>query len=264
MTIRKKEAENEKLRQKIVEIIEVHSAYGYRRLKEELKKTGTIINHKRLLPLLRLWGLSLRRKLVKRSQSGITALLQFLGSRVLAIKRLTEEQLKTLGRVVFCDFTEIVYNNGKNKLYLIPYLENKTKKIIGYAVGDRPTTELALQALGKAVDTLIGWGVDITYTYFHQDQGSAFTAYEYVRTIVKKSGAFISYSRVGKPQDNPEMEAFFGRFKDEWRQVFYEARNEAEILQLISEAIEYYNTIRIHSNHKNKSPDEFLAEIIKN
>lgn len=203
-----------------MEIIEVHSAYGYRRLTAELKKTGTRVNHKRLLPLLRLWGLSLRRKLVKRRQSGITAILQFLGSRVLAIKRLSEEQLKTLGKVVFTDFTEIVYNHGKNKLYLIPYLENKTKKILGYAVGERPTTELALQALEKAIDTLISWGVDSTHTYFHQDQGSAFTAYDYVKIIVKKLGGFISYSRVGKPQDNLEMEAFFGRFKDEWNKCF--------------------------------------------
>lgn len=58
------------------------------------------------------------------------------------------------------------------------------------------------------------------------------------------------------------MESFFGRLKDEWREVFYQAKTEEEIKQLISGAITYYNTLRIHSNHYNKSPDEFLKEVL--
>jgi len=32
--------------------------------------------------------------------------------------------------------------------------------------------------------------------------------------------------------------------------------------QLISGAITYYNTLRIHSSHHDKSPDEFLKEVL--
>lgn len=258
--MRRKERENEKVRQEVLAIIEDHPAYGYRRLKAELAKKGVVVNHKRLLPLLKMWGLGLKRKIVKKSRSGIETILSFLGSRVNAIKRSPEDELKKVGRVVFTDFTEIVYNEGQNKLYLLPYLENVSKKVIGYAVSKQATTDLAVKALTEAVATLKSWGVDLTDTYFHQDQGSIFKSYEYVGMVVKKIKALISYSRVGKPQDNPEMESFFGRLKDEWKKVFYQAQTEDEVIHLIFQAITYYNTKRIHSAHKNKSPDEFLKE----
>lgn len=263
MTIREKEAENEKLRQTVLTVIEEHSAYGYRRLIPELKKYGITINNKRLLPLLKQWGISLKRNVVKKAQSGIESILAVLGSRVHVVKRLSAEEKATLGTVVYTDFSEIVYGNGLHKVYLFPYLEHTTKKIIGYAVGRRATTEIALQAFDKAIATLQSWGVTSTKTYFHSDQGSVFKSYAYVAAIVQTIKARISYSRVGCPEDNPEMESFFGRLKDEWKKVFYQAESEAEIVRLISKAIEYYNTKRIHSNHKDKSPDEFLKELLK-
>ncbi len=263
LTIKDKELEEEYLKQKVIKVIEDNPAYGYRRLIPELKKQGVIINHKKLLLLLKRWGLNLRRSIVKKFKGGINDILSFLGSRVNLIKKLSEEELNQLGRVVFTDFTEIVYAEGKNKVYLTPYLENKTKKIISYVVSKSPTTESALKALNMAVVTLKKWRVGLTRTYFHQDQGSIYKAYDYLEAILKETKANISFSRVGCPQDNPEMESFFGRFKDEWKSTFYQAKTEDEILQLISEAIVYYNTKRIHSNHKDKSPDEFLSALLK-
>lgn len=242
----------------MLEAIEIHPGYGYRRLIPELKKKGVIINHKRLLPLLRTWGISLKRKIVKKTLSGIEKILMFLGSRVNAVKRLPGDEFKKLGMVVYTDFTEIVYNDGLGKVYLIPYLEHASRKVIGYTVAKHPTTEAVLIAFKKAAETLKSWGINLTQTYFHSDQGSVFKAYEYVGAIVKKLKAQISFSRVATPSDNPEMEAFFGRLKDEWKKVFYQAKTENEVILLISQAIIYYNTIRIHSAHKNMSPDEFL------
>ena len=143
------------------------------------------------------------------------------------------------------------------------YLERVTKAVVGYAIGDGPTTTLTLQAFEKAVKRLVSWGVNVTQTFFHQDQGSAYKAYEYVRMIVIQTKANISYSRVGTPGDNPEMESFFGRLKDDWRNAFLQAETKEEIIQLINEAILYYNTKRIHSNHQNKSPLQFLRELQK-
>lgn len=263
LTIRGKEIKEEELKQKVIKAIEDNPAYGYRRLIPELKKQGVIINHKKLLSLLKKWGLNLKRSIVKKFKGGIDNILSFLGSRVNLIKKLSDEELNRLGRIVFTDFTEIIYNEGKNKVYLTPYLENKTKKIISYVVSRSPTTESALKALNMAVVTLKKWGVGLNRTYFHQDQGSIYKAYDYLGTILKEIKANISFSRVGCPQDNPEMESFFGRLKDEWKNTFYQVKTEDEILQLISKAIVYYNAKRIHSNHKDKSPDEFLSILLK-
>ena len=228
-TRQKEELEEYEFKQKVIEVITLNPAYGYRRLIPELKKKGEIINHKRLLPLLKSWGITLRRKIVRKTRSGIEIILTFLGSRVNAVKRLSEEESNKIGRIVYTDFTEITYNNGLGKIYLFPYLEHVSKKIIGYVMSRRPTTEAVLIALSQAVETLMKWKVDLTHTYFHQDQGSVFKSYEYVGMIVKKLKALISYSRVGSPQDNPEMESFFGRLKDEWREVFYQAKTEDEV-----------------------------------
>jgi len=44
----------------------------------------------------------------------------------------------------------------------------------------------------------------------------------------------LSYSRKGKFEDNPEMESFFGRFKDEWKKVIFEAQEEKEVRAMFS------------------------------
>lgn len=264
-TLKKQEQTDseKKLKDEVIKIITGNPGYGYRRIKPALEQVGIIINHKRLLPLLRKWGVLVRRNIKRKSRSGIDMILSFLGSRVLAIKRLPEGDLTRLGRIIYTDFTEIVYQQGKAKIYLIPYLEQATKVILAHAVGDGPTTVLALQALANAVKRLISWGVDVTETYVHQDQGSAFKAYEYVRRIVIYVKAHISYSRVGTPGDNPEMESFFGRLKDDWKDAFFQAESREEIICLIDKAIMYYNAQRIHSNHKDKSPLQFLKELLK-
>lgn len=262
LTIGDKEREEQELREKVIKIIEDNPSYGYRRIKPKLQRQGIIINHKKLLFFLGKWGLNLKRKIVKKTQSSIDKILSFLGSRVNAVKKLTKEELNTLGKVVFTDFTEIVYNGGKNKIWLIPYLEGKSKKIIGWETGKAPTTGMALKALSMAIKTLKSWDIDLTKTYFHQDQASIFKSYNYLDVILKKVKAAVSYSRVGKPQDNPEIESFFGRLKDEWKKTFYQAKTEEEILSLISYAISYYNSKRIHSTHFDKSPDEFLNSIL--
>jgi len=263
LRIQEQEKQEEVLKKQVIQIIADNPSYGYRRIQPELKKIGIVINHKKLLPLLRKWGVTIRRIIKYKTASGIDKILSFLGSRVMAIKRLSETECNQLGKIIFTDFTEILYNQGKAKIYLSTYLERVTKGIIGHALGDGPTTALTQEAFKKAVQRLLFWGVDITQSYFHQDQGSAYKSYEYVRMIVMKTKANISYSRVGTPGDNPEMESFFGRFKDEWRDVFLQTETKEEVIRLINMAMLYYNTKRIHSNHKNKSPFEFLQELQK-
>lgn len=264
-TLKKQQTEEgeDPLRKQVIQIITDNPGYGYRRINVELKKLGVEINHKKLLVLLRKWEVQIKRTVKKKSPSGIDDILTQLGSKVRAIKRLSEVEFNTQGKVVFTDFTEIKYARGEAKLYLIPYLDHKTKVVTGYSVGYGPTAELALRAYEKAINTLKSWNVDVTQTYFHQDQGSAFKSYEYTGQIVVKTGAYISYSRVGTPGDNPEMESFFGRLKDEWKEVFYECETEEEIRTTIDRAILYYNTKRIHSAHIDKSPLEKCEELLK-
>lgn len=67
---------------------------------------------------------------------------------------------------------------------------------------------------------------------FHQDQGLVFKSYEYVGELIKNNIS-LSYSRQGRPSDNPEMDSFIGRLKDEWQEVFWEAKNLEELKSLV-------------------------------
>jgi len=68
----------------------------------------------------------------------------------------------------------------------------------------------------------------------------------------------VSYSRIATPSDNPGMESFFGRLKDEWADVFAAAQTESEVIELINKALCYYNEKRRHSSIGYLAPDDFI------
>ena len=235
-------------------ILEKNPSYGYRRLQKVLRREDTIINHKALKSLLRTAKINLKRKSRRRRRSGIEAFLDDLGDKANLVKRLTERELF---QVVFSDFTRLVYAKGKRTVWLVVYLEAVSKKVIGYKLG-RAITKNALAAYQKARTFLKKKEVNLKKTYIHQDQGVQYTAYDYVGQLCSKDGVNISFSRKGHFEDNPEMESFNGRLKNEWKDEFFEANTDIELRKLVAKAILYYNKNRIHSALGDCSPDEFI------
>lgn len=73
---KEKKAEEEQLKERIVDVVEAHPAYGYRRIWEELiVDGGEPANHKRLRPLLHAWDLALYRTVNRPRPSGIREIL---------------------------------------------------------------------------------------------------------------------------------------------------------------------------------------------
>jgi len=57
---------DEELKTKVAKVVEEHPAYGYHKIKVELKESyGTVVNHKRLRRLLSEWDLALRRQVTQ-------------------------------------------------------------------------------------------------------------------------------------------------------------------------------------------------------
>ena len=133
--------------------------------------------------------------------------------------------------------------------------------IAGYGLSKSPNTQTALEGYEQTRGFVKKHKGEIRGAIIHQDQGSPFKSYEYVGELVKDQVA-LSYSRKGRFEDNPEMESFIGRFKDEWKKVIFEAQEELEVKAIVKKAIEYYNKGRIHSNH-NCPPFEFLRKLLK-
>lgn len=239
--------------------IDTNPCYGYRRLKDALKNEyGRLINHKPLQKLLREWNLALKRNIRKRKPSGIETVLAEMGPQANLLRTLAEDEIEPF-KLFQTDFTVIYAECGK--ICLMPYLDYKTKVVAGYHISLAADAEAAIAALDGLKRFLKGHDIPEDEVIVHQDQGGTYTSYEYVSALVS-AGMTPSYSRVGTPGDNPGMESFFGRLKSEWKNVFASARNIPELIELVEEALRYYNHDRIHSKTNGRSPINNLPTIL--
>ncbi len=246
----------EYLRKDLERIINENPAYGYRELRVELRESfGHIINHKVLKKLLRVWELALPRAIRKPKLGGVLKLIQSLGARANLLAAIPNP--KPFEAVV-TDFTEIRYNQGRNKLEMIAYEDLGSRLVLGYATGETQDTELALKAWDKTKAELKRKGVNLEEVIVHQDQGSVFTGYGYTGQLVLKDKVALSFAAKGAPGENAAKESFIGHFKTENESLFWEAKTREELERLIKERVVYYNQKRRHQSLGYVSPEDFL------
>jgi putative transposase len=139
-------------------------------------------------------------------------------------------------------------------LYLAVVLDLYSRAVIGWAMSDRLTTQLATDALRMAL-----WRRQPTGALLHHsDRGIQYAACEYQRLLTEHDIA-CSMSRKGNCWDNAVVESFFHTLKVELvHHRRYLTRDEAR--QDIFEWIEvFYNRQRRHSTLGYRSPAEFEA-----
>jgi putative transposase len=143
---------------------------------------------------------------------------------------------------------------------LIPIIDHASKMVLGWAVGVRAVTSLALEAWKQARDRLSIQGVDLENVTIHHDQDPVFTSYGWTGQLLLKEHVRISYALNGA-WDNPEMEAFNSRFKTENRSLLLDTKTLEELEALVSERIDYYNNERRHSSISYQAPVVFIASL---
>ena len=99
------------------------------------------------------------------------------------------------------DITE--HPTAEGKLYLCAIKDACSKRIVGYSIGARMTSELAVNALHNAL-ALRGRVEAIV----HSDRGSQFRSHAFVRAL-RDAQLRGSMGRVGACADNAAMESFF-------------------------------------------------------
>lgn len=137
-------------------------------------------------------------------------------------------------------------------LYLALVMNMYSRRVIGWSMGDRPSGQLALDALKMA----LGRVQPAAGALHHSDRGGHYVASSY-RELLSKHGMEISMSRRGNCYDNAVVESFFATLK---RELLYRQRlrTRAEARQLIFEYIEvFYNQQRSHSALGYRSPMEY-------
>ncbi len=139
-------------------------------------------------------------------------------------------------------------------LYLAVLLDLYSRRVVGWAMSQRITVELAEQALTMALENR----APTAGLLHHSDRGSQYAATSYQR-LLDEYGLIPSMSRRGNCWDNACVESFFGTLK---RELVYHRRyvTREEARQDIFEYIEvFYNRQRRHSTLGYHSPAEYEA-----
>jgi putative transposase len=251
------EARYAHLRGRLEAIARAHPAYGYRRTTTELRETyGEVVNHKVVQRLHRLWELPLVRTTKSPRPSGVRSVLTAVGARANLVAPLVT--IRPL-EVLFTDFTELVYTAGKAQLMVL--VDHTSKVVPGWALGTRPDTALALAAWAAAKRWLRRYGYPLHGLIVHHDQDPVYTGYGWSGQLLLRDQVRLSYALAGC-KDNPEMEAFHSRFKNENRSLLLEASSLAELRRTVGARIAYYNRRRRHSALGNQAPLAFLAGLL--
>jgi transposase InsO family protein len=246
------------LRPVVEEVVRQHPAYGIRRVTAELRaRYPQVVNHKVVARLLQLWELALLRSTHAPSPSPIQRTIAAAGERANLVASLTAIGLF---EVVYTDFTELRYAGGERKAYLMPLLEHACKLVLGWAVGVTDNSDLALVAWEHAKRAFGTHGLAYRGLIVHHDQDGVYTGYAWTSQLLLNDGVRLSYALHGA-KDNPEIEAFFSRFKSENQSLLLEAADLDQLRQVVDRQMGYYNTDRRHSSLGYLSPLAYLRQV---
>jgi putative transposase len=232
-----------------------HPEYGLPRIMVELREVyGCGVNHKVVEQLLRLWDLRILRGTRRPTPSGIYRAILEVGDKANLV---AQKDGIGLFEVVYTDFTELVYADGQRKAVLMPIIAHTSKLACGWAVGETGDTRLALQAWEGAKQMFQSLGIAWAGMIMHHDRDPVYTSYTWISQIASKDELRVSYA-LGGAKDNPEMESFNGRFKNEGRSLFLQAQTLSELIPVVDERMWYYNHGRRHSSVNQVPPLTFI------
>jgi putative transposase len=254
-----RQAKDAALKQRIVSVIKDNPSYGYRRISAELAVSGTErVNHKRIRRVLGDYELSLRRCLPRSKPSAVAKLVSEAGPSADLVKGRSFAALE----VFSTDFTELAYDGGTKKAWLMVLLDIESKWAGGWSVGASRNRAMALAAVDGLRTEMAPLGHDtLSGVIVHHDKDSVYTSYSWVERLLLEEGARLSYAERGA-RDNPWIESFWGRFETENGELILEAETVEGVRQIVGEQLAYYNRKRRHSALDYRSPHEVLLEAI--
>lgn len=160
--------------------------------------------------------------------------------------------------VIVGDITYLPLRSGKWS-YLATWQDKFSKRIVGWAVAERMTEDLVIEAFERAV----GSGSVCANTIIHTDRGSQFVSKNF-REMLEEQQCGQSMSRRGICWDNAQAESLFSRYKAELLEDgMFEDTPQARS-ETFSYIEGYYNRVRRHSALDYKTPDEFERECNSN
>lgn len=225
--------------------VESGKVYGYRKLHDDLDEQGESICPNRVARLTQLAGI--KAQIGSRRRPG-----SYGGKPSVVVDNTLDRKfdVEAPDKVWVTDITYIRTQEGF--AYLAVVIDLYSRRVIGWSMQSRQTTDVALQALLMAF-----WRrKPKNKVLVHSDQGSQFTSMDWA-AFLRAHSLEHSMSRRGNCHDNAVAESFFNLLKRERiRRRTYRTRKEAR--QDVFDYIEmFYNPKRKHARNGMLSPAEF-------
>ncbi|HEY0794474.1 MAG TPA: IS3 family transposase [Acidisarcina sp.] len=222
-----------------------HRRRGYRLLTRTLRNEGQVVNHKRVLRLMRednLLCLRSRKYVFTTDSRHNWPIYPNLARHV---------TLTALNQLWVADITFIRLRS--EFIYLAVVLDAYSRRVIGWDLGPTLEAQLAIRALQMALN---GRNWKAEQLIHHSDQGVQYAASAYTE-ILEQREIQISMSRRGNPYDNARAERFMRTLKEEEvHGTDYQDLEDAR--SRIGEFLEQvYNRQRLHSALRYLTPEEF-------
>lgn len=220
--------------------------YGSPRMHQELVDRGHAVSENTVARLMRVHGLrsstAQKFRVTTDSNHSYPVLENLLNQEFSRPERRNEVWLS--------DITYVRTDEGW--LYLAAVEDLYTRKIVGWSMSSRMTSDL----VGDALRMAIGRELPDGELLIHSDRGSQYASLAY-QELLSSEGITCSMSRRGNCYDNAPMESFFATLKKELiHQTRYRTRDAArsDIFRYIES---FYNRVRRHSALGYVSPQAF-------
>jgi putative transposase len=210
--------------------------YGYRRITAVLRRSGMVINAKRVQRLMREDNLiAMRRKPFAPPTSDNRHGFLIVPNLLRGLKP------SGLDQIWVADITYIRLREAF--AYLAIILDGFSRKVVGWALAPHLDASLAVEALDRA---LAGRKPEPASLIHHSDRGVQYASTEYRQRLADHDIA-VSMSRPGNPYDNAKAESFMKTLKAEevdgrsFKDIEDARRSIGGFIDTI------YNTERLHS-----------------
>jgi putative transposase len=229
---------------KMEAILSITPCYGYRKVTAALRRSGEVINHKKVMRLMNITGFKQKKRKFKPRTTDSRHKLR-------VFPNLVKEIVPSYPHHVWVgDITYVRLPHGF--CYVAILMDVYTKKIMGWSIALHMEKELVLEALDMALR--VG-----TPMYHHTDRGGQYCATDNIERL-ESHGVQVSMADTGVSVDNPFAESFNKTLKVE-EVYLHDYQNIDEARASIGSFInDVYHAKRLHQALGYRTPDEVFTE----
>jgi len=238
----------------------------YRRMKLLFKQSRDSLGSRELSKALREEGFKISRERTRRLMKQLELVVQQRVAYKVTTKRkhhhavaenLLNQNFNPTGmnEVWAGDITYL--RTAEGWMYLAVVMDLYSRRIVGWHIDKRMTTDLVYRAMLKAINLRQpGQGL-----IFHSDRGCQYTSKQF-QNLLKQFSIRASMGDVGACWDNAVVERFFGSLKHDWILKVPQPTRE-HMRQDVAAYMKYYNQDRLHTSNGDKSPVNYEKSQIK-